>query len=179
MSCKAFAVPKSSRHVYAITYGLACDGSRGSSPRRAQGHAQPGAPPALAARLSHERATAVVTQLAAGGVARERLRSAAYSNRRPLIGVRGGEASRRVEIYIFQVSGTCVGQKKRECRWPTHHSWGQEAKYRARRASKRETARRDTKRGRRTKANVRATQLEPFVGRGKRRITGDEFDPVL
>ena len=93
MSCKAFAVPKSSRHVYAITYGLACDGSRGSSPRRAQGHAQPGAPPALAARLSHERATAVVTQLAAGGVARERLRSAAYSNRRPLIGVRGGEAS--------------------------------------------------------------------------------------
>ena len=121
MSCKAFAVPKSSRHVYAITYGLACDGSRGSSPRRAQGHAQPGAPPALAARLSHERATAVVTQLAAGGVARERLRSAAYSNRRPLIGVRGGEASRRVEIYIFQVSGTCVGQKKRECRWPTLH----------------------------------------------------------
>lgn len=67
---------------------------------RIEAHAQPGAPPSIAAQICGARAQAVRTELTSRGVESSRLRLGGFGTSRPLLGL-SDEANRRAEIFMI------------------------------------------------------------------------------
>lgn len=65
-----------------------------------EAHAQPGAPPGIAQRISHSRATKVADALQHRGVANARLHIAAFATSRQLQEASSEEEHRRAEIFL-------------------------------------------------------------------------------